>query len=99
MEHGDARTKKVVTAVVFAVVTCLGMVTTAAPAIRLIWVTANIAGCGAVIKRLGASDRLQLLPTHYQEEEAPPTPAPTHVAPLHDMHSSASCEIVAVHES
>ena len=87
--------KKVVTAVVFAVVTCLGAVTTAAPAIRLLWVTVNLAGCGAVIRRMGAPEGLTL-PMQQPEPEPDREAQAQPNGPLHDMHRVVSCEIVAV---
>ena len=97
-QESDVRKKKAVAALVFAVVTCLGAVTVvAAPAIRLLWVTANLAGCGAVLKRLGAGVQApQLLPTHEEQGQAllPKEAGPAE--PLHDMPRTVSCEIVAV---
>lgn len=43
-----------VTIAAFAVATCIGVITTAAPALRLVWVATNLVGCGAVISKLKA---------------------------------------------
>lgn len=93
-----ALAKKVATAVAFAVVTCVGAATTAAPVLRLIWVTCNLAGCGVALRRIAATGE-EPQPVVHCEMVAVPQEA------LHDMPAapgaerlarSASCEIVAV---